>query len=248
MYGEKMNLSNFNSIKKWYTQYLEKQSAIENKERNITLIANQSFYLFDLGIMPDFFDQLDSENFEQIINDKVGSAANREDIIKNILEFKKTFKRYFLSYKEWKSKNNLIPEILTAPSDDTTTKDIIVATYLAAKAYYENTIDVSDKKAYFDEIKKYSEESSKLFKEGSAGIYLTIFLKMLDGKVFSGNPSDEYTRYFLEHIYKDYGFEKLNNALTSLALHIEKSIQHKISLGNEIAKKYNTKFSINNMQ
>lgn len=241
---EKTLNNNFNTIKIWYIKYLEKQAIICNKKIDIELKTSQAFLLFEKNIMPDFFERLDSLKFETTVMEQIGMMNNHKEILSNIIEFKNIFIRYFQSYNKWKSIKILNRTINNESINKLSTNDIIIATYLAAKAYYEKQINTSDKTDYYDMIQNYSNESSKSFKQGSANIYLNTFIKMMEGKAFSGNASDEYTRYFIEHIYSDYGLDKLNNALNSLALHIEKSIQHKISLGKEIAKKYNTQFSI----
>lgn len=241
-----MHKNNFNTIKVWYADYLKKQAIIKNKEIDIKLKIDQTFYLFENNIMSDFFEQLDSLNFETIVINKIGTINKKEEIVSNIIEFRNTFKRYFHSYQKWKLNDYIINPIKKETINKILAKDIIVATYIAAKKYYEKQINTTNKMDYYDIIQNYSDESYKSFKQGSANIYLAIFINLMDGKAFSGNASDEYTRYFIENIYLDYGLEKLNNALCSLALNIEKSIQHKISLGNDIAEKYKTLFPIKN--
>jgi hypothetical protein len=232
-----MNLEDFESLKSMYISNIEKQGSINKQKMDIDLIIDQTFYLYKLGLMPDFFEKIDSPNFEEIISSYIGATPNKDTVIKNILNFKSFIKIYYGSFDQWKQhKTNPVTV------QENTAEDIVVATYRAAKKLYENEISSFDE--FYDYIKNYSSEANEAFKDGSAKFYYSMFKKMMEGNMYSGNSATQYTKYFLENIYNDYGLEKLNLGLKSLEQHIIRRTQNEIKIGNEIALKFGANFKL----
>lgn len=84
--------------------------------------------------------------------------------------------------------------------------------YLLAKNVYFNNLARNDA---LDEAEKFG------MNRGSVHHLITNFKYMIDGVKYTRTNNNATTEYYLEHIYKDFGLEKLKNATNALHLHIE---------------------------
>lgn len=73
-----MDESKFKKIKSWYKRKIENQPNSNNPDLNIDLIINQTFYLYTLGLMPNFFDEMDKINFDTNLISYIGIAQNKK--------------------------------------------------------------------------------------------------------------------------------------------------------------------------
>ena len=91
------------------------------------------------------------------------------------------------------------------------TKEMTAIAYQVAQKVYAEQWSRSEGK---DEIVKLSGMNS-----GSAGDYITDFLAMMDGVQYTRTLNEYSTRYYLEHIERDYGIEALYRALNACEQH-----------------------------
>jgi len=84
--------------------------------------------------------------------------------------------------------------------------------YLLAKNVYFNNLTRNEA---LEEAEKFG------MNRGSAHDLITNFKYMIDGFKYTRTNNNHTTEYYLEHIYKDFGLEKLINATHALHLHIE---------------------------
>ncbi len=56
---------------------------------------------------------------------------------------------------------------------------------------------------------------------GSAGDYIRVFQKMMNGEEYNRTINQEATRYYFKNILKDFNKEALKNALNATKLHFE---------------------------
>jgi hypothetical protein len=93
------------------------------------------------------------------------------------------------------------------------TKEVIAQCYYYAKKVYHKQIDRTTATNNL-----YSELGMN---QGSAGDYFEAFRLMMKGERYTRTINTEATRYYLENINKDYGFEQLKIALKAVNLHTE---------------------------
>lgn len=80
------------------------------------------------------------------------------------------------------------------------------------------------KNVYFQESKKKDaliEAENFGMNKGSAHDLITNFKYMYEGKKFTRTNNNITTKYYLENIFKDFGIERLENAISALDMHIE---------------------------
>ena len=92
------------------------------------------------------------------------------------------------------------------------TNDMIAKAYEEAKSVYFGHKSQTDAQ---DDLNDYG------LNRNSAGDLIVNFRCMMDGQKFTRTNNAYTTEYYLENISKDYGKEKLTNALSALEQHIE---------------------------
>ena len=88
------------------------------------------------------------------------------------------------------------------------------------EAAYAASADV-----YFGRISKnqalHHLETNYGMNRGSASDYIVNFKKMMDGEKYTRTNNAEQTEYFLNHIFNDYGADKLGNAIKAANEHVD---------------------------
>lgn len=92
------------------------------------------------------------------------------------------------------------------------TMDMTRGAYTVAKKVYAGSLSRTQGK---DEINKLTGMNA-----GSASDFITIFLAMMEGKVYKRAFNNESNTYLLENIRKDYGEEAFRRALMSAQHHV----------------------------
>lgn len=93
------------------------------------------------------------------------------------------------------------------------TNEMAKIAYDIAKRVYAGSLSRTEGR---NEIVKLTEMNA-----GSAGDYITDFLAMMDGMQYARTLNEYSTRYFLEHIMKDFGIEFLRKAISACKKHAE---------------------------
>jgi FAD synthase len=90
-------------------------------------------------------------------------------------------------------------------------KEIISRCYYYAKKVYHKQIDKTT-------------ATNNLYKEvgmnqGSAGDYIEAFCSMMNGERYTRTINTEATKYYLDNIKNDYGYDQLKTAINAVKLH-----------------------------
>lgn len=118
-------------------------------------------------------------------------------------------------------------------------EEIIPEAYNISQKVYEKEITPTEGKRMLSVNNKIN--------ENSAGDYINNFKYLLEDRVFQRTLNTASMDYFLENIYKDYGIQKLSNALSALKKHInyyEKSQKTTMHLMRMLLEKYNNKIRV----
>ena len=111
---------------------------------------------------------------------------------------------------------------------------MIEQVYICAKKYYTNAIEVEEAVEYLSKEYKWD--------KGSAKGYINVYNNMRNGEKYTWTINGNATKYYLENIYKDNGYNALQIALKSVKLHID--YQENIQSINNIKKIYDNFKSI----
>lgn len=88
------------------------------------------------------------------------------------------------------------------------------------KCSYETAIKVYNKEIGRKDGEKEISKSTGM-KEGSAGIYITAVLSMIDGKLYTHTINFYATKYFLDYIGTDYGRDAQKRAASTTIEHVK---------------------------
>ncbi|WP_137790944.1 hypothetical protein [Bacillus sp. E(2018)] len=92
-------------------------------------------------------------------------------------------------------------------------KEVIACCYYYAEKVYGRQIERTNAtNLIFNEVE---------MNQGSAGDYIEAFRSMMNGERYTRTINTEATRYYLENIEKDFGFDQLKIALKAVELHTE---------------------------
>lgn len=106
---------------------------------------------------------------------------------------------------------NANSQAVSVPENSALINEMTTVAYEVSKKVFEGSVGRSEGK---DEIVRRTGMNA-----GSAGDYITDFLAMMNGEKYTRTLNEYSTRYFLEHIQKDYGVTALRKAVAACSKH-----------------------------
>lgn len=210
-------------VRKEYKEYLTRMHP-EWKEATINTHVSDSFYAWNNTLVLSFW--------KSLLDDKAMESARtaiyeylKNDILSDSAEGRT--KAYFKDLTALK-------EFLDATYDGV--KNRVGYEFDCEKTVYKYAKLVYDKKMSKDEAVSHMAKEVPCFNETTHKMVHNIFAAMMEGSKYTGRINTETTIYFIEQIGKDYGLDKMKNALIATQENIKLMYEHSGNKSNSFCR------------
>lgn len=189
-------------IRKEYKAYLAEKHP-EWAERTVNTRVSDAFFIWNNTVMPGYWKIFVSDESMNEAKENIRGFLKNENLSPNYDERTKGYFRDLEMLKEFLDTkyNGVINRI----GDEFYAEEVI---YSVAKKFYDG--DLTDEQA-LDEL----DAKVPCFSRTSHRMTLSLFTCMLEGRKYSRRGNIEVTIYLIKSIGKDYGIEKMRNAVSA---------------------------------